>query len=248
MIILIAVGAFVVTVLGGLFAIRFHDKLHLVLGFSAGALMGVALFDLLPESIQLSAAFFDVSTVMLFIAGGFVAYMMLDRLFLKHAHGDHNHHHEEDGCVEGEAGLLGKFGAGSLSFHSFLDGIAIGVALGVSIPVGLVVAVAVLAHDFSDGINTVGMILRHKGSRMQAFKWLMLDAAAPVAGIMLSSLVSFPDAVIGPLLAVFCGFFLYIGASDLLPESHHNHPTVWTTVATVFGMAVIYGAISVARV
>ncbi|MFA6158747.1 MAG: ZIP family metal transporter [Candidatus Paceibacterota bacterium] len=244
MIFLIALGALVATALGGIFAIRFQDKLHLVLGFSAGALMGVALFDLLPESIELSKAFFSTPAVMLFIAVGFVTYMILDRAFFKHGHGNHDAHdnHAETGAFGGH------FGAGSLSFHSFLDGVAIGIAWHVSVPIGLVVAAAVLAHDFSDGINTVSMILRHGGSRMRAFKWLAVDAIAPVVGIIVSSMVSFPDSVIGPLLAVFCGFFLYIGASDLLPESHHNHPTSWTTVATVLGMAVVYGAVTLAGV
>ena len=65
------------------------------------------------------------------------------------------------------------------------------------------------------------------------------DALAPLVGIGLSRLVSVPDAALGPMLAVFAGFFLYIGASELLPESHHRHPKPWTTVATVLGVALI---------
>ena len=109
-------------------------------------------------------------------------------------------------------------------------------------------AVAVLAHNFSDGINTVSMILRHGGSKMQAVKWLTLDASAPVLGVISTFFFTIPESFIGLILALSAGFFLYIGASDLLPESHHNHPTHWTTCATVLGMAVIFFAVHLAGI
>ncbi len=230
MIILIAISAFVATFLGGIFAIKFRDKLHLILGFSAGAVLGVAFFDLLPESLAIAGKFFENSIILIFIAIGFVVYMILDRTLFMHCH-EEDHEHR------------GRFGAGSLSFHSFLDGIAIGVGFQVSNVAGMIVAAAVLAHDFSDGINTVSMILRHGGSRREAVKWLALDAIAPVAGILSTSLFIIPQQFVGLIVALFAGFFLYIGASDLLPESHHNHPTYWTTFATVLGMAMIFVAV-----
>ena len=235
MIFLVAIGALVATLLGGFFAIRFSDKLHLILGFSAGAIIGVAFFDLLPESIEIGGAFWGNSTIMLMIAVGFVAYLILDRTFFMHCH-EEGHEHR------------GRFGAGSLSLHSFLDGVAIGIAFHVSSAVGAIVAAAVLAHDFSDGVNTVSMILRHGGSKREAMKWLALDAAAPVLGILSTLLFTIPESFIGLILALFAGFFLYIGASDLLPESHHSHPTHWTTFATILGMAVIFVAVHFAGV
>ncbi|MDB5259548.1 MAG: hypothetical protein JWO73_756 [Candidatus Taylorbacteria bacterium] len=242
--ILIAIGAFVATFLGGLFALRVRDKLHLVLGFSAGAVVGVAFFDLLPESLDLAGTHFQASTITAVVAAGFVLFMIADRFLFPHHHdADHceNEHHEHH--LQARRGSLG---AGSLSIHSFLDGIGIGLAFQVSPTVGLIVAFAVLAHDFSDGINTVSMIVKNGGERKLALKWLLVDAAAPVIGIIASSFIRVPEASLGMLLALFCGFFLYIGASDLLPESHHAHPTVWTTVATVLGIAVLYGAVNLA--
>ncbi len=109
-------------------------------------------------------------------------------------------------------------------------------------------AIAVLVHDFSDGINTVNLILKNSGSRELAFKWLMADAVAPVLGVVSTLFFSVPESTLGIILAVFSGFFLYIGASDLLPESHHEHPTAWTTFATVLGTAVLYTAIKLAGV
>ncbi|MCX6706487.1 MAG: ZIP family metal transporter [Candidatus Woesebacteria bacterium] len=241
MIIWISIATLISTFLGGMFALRFKDKLHLILGFSAGAVIGVAFFDLLPEALELGKGSLDISLITSITALGFVTYMILDRLFFFHSHCDHNN----EKCNPNRRGLLG---AGSLSVHSFLDGVAIGLAFQVSSAVGVIVAIAVLVHDFSDGINTVNMILKNSGTQKQAFKWLSVDAIAPVLGIISTLFFSVSESTLGIILAVFTGFFLYIGASDLLPESHHNHPTMWTTFATILGVVVLYGAIKLAGV
>ena len=169
--------------------------------------------------------------------------MILDRFVFFHSHGTHEHENEHQ-----DLNNRGVLGAGSLSMHSFIDGTAIGLAFKVSPAIGIIVAIAVLVHDFSDGINTVNMVLKNSGTQKQAFKWLLVDAVAPVLGITSTLFFSVSEATLGIILAVFTGFFLYIGASDLLPESHHNHPTMWTTFATVLGVAVLFGAIKLAGV
>ncbi|MDB5195171.1 MAG: hypothetical protein JWO84_355 [Parcubacteria group bacterium] len=235
MIILITIGAFAATMLGGLFALRLKDRLHLILGFSAGAIIGVAFFDLLPEAIDLGTTAHLTSTVLSITALGFLIYLVLDRMLFMHSHdADDGHIHR------------GRVGAGSLSFHSLLDGIGIGLAFQISPTVGLIVAAAVLTHDFSDGINTVNLILKNSGSRTQAFKWLLIDAVAPVIGVLSTLFFKVPEAELGLLLALFAGFFLYIGASDLIPESHHAHPTRVTTFMTVLGIATLYVIIRLA--
>jgi ZIP family zinc transporter len=227
-----ALGA---TLLGGLFALRYQDKLHLILGFSAGAVLGVALFDLLPESFDLTRKEYAVPTVTLFVAIGFFTFMFLNRVLLLHPedaeHAEYGHRRR------------GTFGAASLSLHSFLDGVGIGLAFKVSTTVGAIVAVAVLAHDFSDGINTVSVILRNRGQGVRALKWLLLDAAAPALGVASTYFFTLSDAQLGILLSLFCGFFLYIGASDLLPESHHRHPKILTGLMNILGATVIWLAI-----
>lgn len=219
------------TALGGFFAVKLSDKLHLILGFSAGAVLGVALFDLLPEAIELSG---DVQTSTLLVAVGFSIYLLIDRMFSLHRHDD-------DDCNKPYHN--GKLGASALVVHSFLDGLGIGLAFKVDPTIGWIVAAGVLTHDFSDGINTVGMIMKEKGDTKSAIKWLVADALAPAAGVMVASCLSVSEPVLGLILSVFVGLFIYIGASDLIPESHHRHPVIWTTISTVVGMAVIFIAV-----
>ncbi len=154
----------------------------------------------------------------------------------------HSHAGDEDGAHSHR----GTAGAGTLSLHSFLDGVGIGLAFQVSAAVGIVVAVAVLAHDFADGINTVNFITKNHGNRRKAMQWLFVDALAPVLGILVTLFFTLTGAQLGLLLAVFAGFFLYIGASDLIPESHHAHPTFLTTAMTLVGAALLFIVIHLA--
>ena len=243
MLLLITIATFFSTLFGGLFALRFKDRLHLILGFSAGAVIGVAFFDLLPEAISLAETSYGVSFITSIVALAFIAYMILDRSVIFHGHS-----HNEDLAAHTHEEHRGVIGAISLSFHSFLDGIAIGLAFQVSSAAAIVVTIAVLTHDFSDGINTVNMILKGGGAPKKALRWLIVDATAPVLGIFSTLFFTLQESMLGLLLAVFTGFFLYIGASDLLPESHHSHPTIWTTAMTVLGVAVLFTVIKLANI
>ena len=239
MVILIGIAAFCSTLLGGWFALHLKDRLHLILGFSAGAVIGAAFFDLMPEAIYLVGQAHTPAFVTSIIAVGFALYLALDRFLILHRHHEdrtHEHAHAERGV----------WGAGTLSLHSFLDGVGIGLAFKVSPEIGLVVAAAVLAHDFSDGINTVNMILKNGGERGRALRWLAIDALAPLLGVLVTIFFSVSEESLGILIALFSGFFFYIGASDLLPESHHAHPKHWTTISTLIGMTFIYFAIKFA--
>jgi ZIP family zinc transporter len=233
LILTVAFGAFLATLAGGALALRFRDQLHLILGFSAGAIIGLAFFDLLPEALKIGSG--DPSTILGITALGFFGYATLDRLILLHTYQDGGDHAHDAGALK-----RGWAGAGSLSAHSLIDGLAIGLAFRASSSVGIVVAAAVLAHDCSDGMNTVNLVLRNAGSKRQAFQWLMADAAAPVLGAALSLFITLPGGALSLVLALFAGFFLYIGASDLLPESFHAHPKALTTITTLFGAATLY--------
>ncbi len=226
----IATGA--ATYAGGALALRLRTHIRLILGFSAGAVIGVALFDLLPEAMELGQRSASIREVAAFVSAGFVGYLLLDRLSQILAGGSHSHR--------------GHLGAGSLTIHSLLDGLGIGLAFKVSAPVGVVLAVAVLAHDFSDGINTVNLSLTGAASPRTARRWLIADALAPLVGIAVAQMIVVDRSQLALLLATFTGVFLYIGASELIPDSHEQHPHLWTTLATVIGMALIYVAVQLA--
>ena len=231
LLLIIAAAAFFCTLLGGLLALRLRDKLHLILGFSAGAVIGVAFFDLLPEALSFGAQFHTPAAILSWTALGFLCYLVLDRILLFH----------------GDGAPRGRIAAAVLCLHSLLDGIAIGLAFQASHDVGIIVAIAVLTHDFSDGINTMNIVLKHHGDRRQGLRWLIVDAAAPVAGIASTYFFTVPGGSFGVVLGLLAGFFLYIGASDLIPESYHAHPKFLTTAMTLAGAAMLYLAIALIR-
>ena len=98
-------AALAATLLGGAFALRFRDQLHLILGFSSGAVLGVALFDLLPESLDLSSGRYSAATVTLVVAVGFFAFMLQSRVVLLHPESDeHEHGVHDHGVTDGRLG------------------------------------------------------------------------------------------------------------------------------------------------
>jgi zinc transporter, ZIP family len=230
MAIIFACLTFVSTCFGGIAAMRLRDRLHLLLGFSSGAVIAVVLFDVIPEIFELSG---DATTVMPIVASGFLAFFGLERLTALHRSREHAH---QTGVHPAEFGIIAAAG---LSVHSFLDGFAIGVGFQTNYHVGLLISLAVIAHDFSDGLNTVTVVLAHGNAIERAMRWLIVDAVAPMVGALSALPLRPGEAVLPWLLAFFAGAFLYIGASDLLPEAReHDSPVVG--VATTAGMLLMY--------
>jgi ZIP family zinc transporter len=223
LILALSLGALAATMTGGLLALKLAGKLPLVMGFSAGAVIGVAFFDLAPEALEAGRGLYEPRELLAIAALGFFFYTVLDRLVARH---------DCEGQANPARGLLG---AASFSAHSVLDGFALGVAFQTNAQIGIVVAVAVLAHDFADGLNTVNVVMKNGGTRGFALKWLAMDAVAPVIGAGASLLLTPRAGLLSILLALFCGFFLHIGASGLLPESHRAYPRPPTTFATLLG-------------
>src|SRR5206468_543812 len=110
------------------------------------------------------------------------------------------HHHH--------VGLVGALG---LSFHSFLDGLAIGVGFQAGSGVGVVVLLAVVAHDFADGLNTVTFMLATRNNRWRTAGLLIIDALAPVLGATAAGMFVIAPRVVAYQLSFFAGFLLYLG-------------------------------------
>mgnify|MGYP001578013435 FL=1 len=225
---------FISTMLGGLFGLHHKDKLHLILGFTAGVLMGVVAFDLLPEIIELTTSLkVDPILPMIFLVLGFLIFHVFEKLLLIH-------HSHEDSYGKHKHPIVGVFSALALSGHSFLDGEGIGLAFQVSTEIGILVAIAVVAHDFSDGLNTVSLVLINKNTHKKALQFLFLDALAPVLGALSTKLYTFPENILLLYLGFFAGFLLYIGASDILPEAHREKSSYKTIALTVCGIVLIF--------
>ena len=217
------------TLLGGMLAFRLGDRIHTLIALSGGIVVAVALFDVLPEALD---AVGNPRRVMLLTGAGFLLFFLAERVLVLH-------HRDEEGQAQAHA-RVGVLGAAGLSVHSFLDGLAIGLAFGLNTGTGVLVFIAVVAHDFADGLNTVSFVLRQGDDRRRARLWLRIDALAPLVGAIVGTLLTTSEYALGHLLAVYAGVFLFMGATDLLPEAH-AHPS-WRRVGlTVLGFCATFG-------
>ena len=232
---LVSLSTFFSTLFGGLFALRHSKRLHLIMGFTAGVLVSLVAFDLLPEIFSLVTEQ-KISSVgpMVALVGGFLLFHIAEKSMLIH-------HAQREEFSDNKHPTVGILSALALSGHSFLDGVGIGLGFQVNAAVGIVVAIAVIAHDFSDGLNTVTLMLVHRNTNRRAIGLLLLDAIAPVLGALSTLLFSIPDAWLPIYLGFFAGFLLYIGASDILPEAHSERSTPATLLLTVLGAAFAFG-------
>ncbi len=232
--VLLSLGTFVSTMLGGWTGLRNKDNLHRFLGFTAGVLLGVVAFDLLPEIFKLLTEQGRSATgAMIAMVFGFLAFHTIEKSILIHHSQEHEyevHHHPQVGVASALA----------LSGHSFLDGVGIGLGFQAGTTVGIAVAIAVIAHDFTDGLNTVNLMLLNKNRSRKAFMFLLLDAIAPVLGVLSTHFFHVSDNLLVLYLGFFAGFLLYIGASEILPEAHSKHSSYRTIGLTMLGVSFIF--------
>jgi ZIP family zinc transporter len=105
--------------------------------------------------------------------------------------------------------------------------------------VGVIVALAVISHDFTDGINTVVIMLKNEQLVKNARIFLLIDAVAPVFGIAAVSFFTINQSVLAVILAAFAGQFLYIGTASLLPETYHH--SAWKMATSlIFGVVLMF--------
>jgi zinc transporter ZupT len=223
-IILISIAAFVFTYLGAHYASKVSKNKHALISFSAGAIITVALFDLLPEGFEILK---DFKIVSLLALAGFATYFLINNYVAITSHTEddvcknqnHEHHH--------------GFNIYGLVLHSVFDGLAIGFSFQASHTLGTAVAIGILAHRFSDGVNTVALSIKNNTNYK---KWIHLNAFAPILGILIGFYTTVPDNVLGYILAFSAGLFIYISASDLVPECHHDHPRWMTSASFIAGV------------
>jgi len=225
------------TLIGGYIAIAARRQIHLLMGLGAGVLLGAVFFDLLPESLSVAATQgWSFRFVLGMVLVGFLIFYLVERLLVLHA------------CPEGDCANevhqhVGRLGSIGLIVHSTLDGAAIGAASMVNWRTGLLVALAVIAHDMSDGLNTILMVTHGEPVRRRDVIFLIMDALAPVAGGLLALTVLPPPTALAIFLSFASGFFLYTATSDLLPEAHRRSRSVKVSLAAIAGIFFIAVAV-----
>jgi ZIP family zinc transporter len=232
---LVSAGAFLSALAGGAVAIRAARSIGAIIAVGAGIRIGAAFFDLIPESVAQLGGSLDAA--MIFTAIGFLAFYAVEKVTTLHV--GHETATEIDHAAPSHQ-HLGIIGASGMSLHSFLDGVALAAGLVVGGGLGLVIAVVVVVHRFSDGIGVVSFLLATRHSMDAIWRWVALVALAPVVGVLVGVLIPLPTAVLGGMLAIFAGFFLYIGAAELLPEAHRSDRSRVIVLATLSGVIAIY--------
>ena len=237
----LAAATAIATFAGGTLAIKSKDRLHLVLGLSAGLLLGLVAFDLLPEVFELGTTeILHAPATSVALIAGFLLLHFFEQLSGSHepAESDYGHDHKHS------ANITGVFGAVAMGGHVFLDGLAIGVAFKVSSELGVAVFIALLVHAFSDGLNTVSFLIK-SGKWGKKGIWLLgVDAVARISGAALGASLAISDDVIAIYLAGFAGVVIYLATAHILPEAHSQHSSRWTMVSTIAGVAIMWALVS----
>jgi zinc transporter ZupT len=232
-----AVATVLATFAGGALALRLAHSLPTLIALTGGIVVAVALFDVLPEAIE---SLDDPTLVGGLVAVGFLIFFLAERVLVLHHRDD-----PDQARAHSQVGALGAFG---LSIHSFIDGLGIGLAFGLDTATGVLVFIAVISHDFADGLNTVSFVLNQSDDTRRAKRWLAVDAFAPLVGAMVGAAITVSEATLGHILALYAGFFLFMGATDLLPEAHEEHAS-WRSVGlTLVGFAAVWAIARLANV
>lgn len=233
-IVLLATLAAIAALAGGLVAIKNRGRLDLALGLTAGIILGLVAFDLLPEIFNIAnAQNLDPIWPMTSLVIGFLLFHVVEKLILIHGS------HENDYGVHVHP-YVGVAGATALIGHSFLDGASIGLAFQVNASVGTAVAIAVVGHRFADGFNTTNLMLHHKNKLANTKLVLLAASFMPILGALSTLLFSLSPTVLDLYLGFFAGFILYIGAADILPQAHSKNSSKITIGFTIVGAILMF--------
>jgi ZIP family zinc transporter len=241
LVIALAATTVLATFLGGMLALRAKDRFHLVLGLSAGLLLGLVGFDLLPEIFEMNNDnLIGVRTISVALIAGFLSLHFIEQFAGSHEPAESDYGHEHTHSVE----IAGTVGAIAMAGHIFLDGVALALAFKVSNALGFAVFIAMLVHAFSDGLNTVALLVKTGQWHSRGKYLLAVDALARVGGAAIGSALTISDSNLAIYLAVFSGIVIYLATSHILPEAHSKHPSKVTMLATLAGVVIMWAVVS----
>ncbi len=200
------------------------------LAFSSGVMLGATFFDLLPEGVELLP-----DGVFLWTLIGFVTFFILEKLISWHHHIEGRHIHEEKPLA-----YLTLIGDG---IHNFVDGAVIAGSYLVSVPLGISTTIAVIAHEIPHELSDF-LVLIHGGfSNKKALFFNFLSATTAILGAVVVLLLSDQFETLEQyLIPLAAGNFLYISASDLIPElltKRHGPTSILQVIALLVGLTVV---------
>lgn len=240
MILAIAIGS-LISLVGGIMLLRVKKHrsaaLLLTMPFGAGALLAAAFFDLMPEAFELA----DAETMLLYVLGGFLFFFLLERL-ASWFHHHHEHEHQQKAVRNAQQRRLIMLG--DLT-HNAIDGLAIGAAFLVSIPTGIITTLAVAAHEVPKEVGTFALLLS-KGwkDKTVVLANIATAVATIIAAVVVYILARDIEELVAPILAVTAGFFIYVAASDIIPDIHEQPRKVGTLQAVMLlAGIVVVGAV-----
>ncbi|MEM4727376.1 MAG: ZIP family metal transporter [Candidatus Bathyarchaeia archaeon] len=192
-----------------------HRFLIFLIAFSAGAIMGAVYFDLLPEAMEQ----LESQVALDYIALGFILFFILERLiYWYHGHG----HSEEIESTAFEVTNIKGFVYLNLfgdAIHNFLDGLIIAASYMISFELGISTTIAVFFHEFPQEMGDYGLLVYGGLSSFKAlilnFLIALISILGGAVGILLTG--NF-QGIGGVLIALSAGGFIYLGASELIPE------------------------------
>jgi ZIP family zinc transporter len=220
--IIVACAAFMANFAGGVFARRVADRMHLAVGFSAGTVIAVAFFIFMPQAVLSRPPAHGANELLPLVGLGFVIALLLDRF-------------GSFWMADSEERLTTRKHYG----HAVLNGAAIGLTYHVSPAVSAVVTAALLAHEFSDSADAARQGLRERQDR-RGLREYLISSLCVTAGLAPTYFHAMTPGTLGVALALFGGYFIYLSASDLIPESHHLHPQLLTVALTFGGAGAMY--------
>jgi zinc and cadmium transporter len=230
--------------LSGIFALSLkentlHKILFFLVAFSAGSILGASLFDLLPEAIEMV----EEEVVFIYIAFGYLAFYFLERfIYWYHGHGHHKDIEEEKSrpMTQGFA-YLNVIGDG---IHNFIDGMVIAVSFAVGVQVGLASTIAVIFHELPQEMGDYGILVYAGFKRGRALLLNFFSAVSVILGGLFGSFfVAAVDVLSGFLISFSAGAFIYLAASELVPELQEEENFTRSAIQFVIfiiGMLVIW--------
>ncbi len=233
-IVISAIVAFAATLSAGIFVRKIQHNIGIVCALSAGFFIALPMVELLPEVLSL-AVDTQISTEepLAIAASGFFLLFAFDRIFSR---SQLKNHHERKDALRPRMGLLSTL---EFCSHGFIEGLAIGVGFQLQFGLGIIVALAVVSHDFCDGVSTLALMLNSGNSQISSMRMLFIDAISPVLGAVTTLFFSMENYLLVLTLSFLAGSFLYIGGGRLLPDANRMNGSIVTVILFVLGFSFI---------